>query len=546
MSQISIQDLSYTYPGAHEAVFRGLSLSLDTGWRLGLIGRNGRGKTTLLRLLAGELLPDGDSVLSLPCPTALFPFPVGDPSLPALEAAAEGVAPFRAMERELEALSAAGDPGSLARYGELLERYREAGGYEIAALLRREAGKLELREEALARPFGSLSPGERVKLLLAALQLRPGEGFLLLDEPTSHLDARGRRVVGEYLARGRKGFLLVSHDRDFLDAACDHILALNRNSVDLIQGNYSSWQREKDREDALELARNRKLEKEADRLSAAARQAAGWSDRLEKTKKGLGQDSASGLRPDRGHIGAKSARMMKRAKAIQRRREEAVEEKRGLLRDLEEAEPLKLHILPIRRGVLAEARGLTADYGGGPVFPPVSFRVEPGQRLAVEGPNGCGKSTLLALLLGREIPHAGELWTPGELVISALPQDTSGLSGSLGDYAESQGADGDLFRAILRKLDLPRELLSQPLERYSQGQKKKAALAASLAKPAHLFVWDEPLNYIDLLSRRQLEELILACRPAMVFVEHDARFVRTAATHRLRLGPSLSAPGVVE
>ena len=121
-------------------------------------------------------------------------------------------------------------------------------------------------------------------------------------------------------------------------------------------------------------------------------------------------------------------------------------------------------------------------------------------------------------------------------MISHLPQDCSGLSGSLEDYAKAQGVDGDLLRAILRKLDFPRELLVLPMEGYSQGQKKKAALAASLARPAHLFLWDEPLNYIDLLSRRQLEELLRTAAPAMVLVEHDRRFVRQVATKELALG----------
>ena len=536
MSQISIQNLSFSYPGSHLPVFRGLELSLDTGWRLGLVGRNGRGKTTLLRLLAGELEPDPGSVLLRPEAVRFFPFPVEEPQRPALEVLREAVAPFRAWEEEMEAAIREGTPQALLRYGEVQERYQNAGGYVIDELIRREAGRLEVREGALERPFSTLSPGERVKLLLGALFLGP-EGFLLIDEPTSHLDARGRQVVGEYLAQGGRGFLLVSHDRDFLDAAVDHILALNRTSADLIQGNYSVWEREKDRKDALELAQKEKLTKEAARLADAARRASGWSDALEATKKGQGQDSASGLRPDRGHIGAKSARMMKRAKTIQARRQEALEGTRELLRDLEEAEPLKLRLLPVRRSLLLRADGLSADYGGGPVFPPVSFRLAPGERLALTGPNGCGKSTLLSLLLGREIPHTGELWRAGELVISYLPQDCSGLSGPLEDYARARGVDGDLMRAILRKLDFPRELLALPMEGYSAGQKKKAALAASLAGPAHLFLWDEPLNYIDLLSRRQLEDLILGSAPAMVLVEHDRRFVRRVCQRELWLGP---------
>ena len=537
MSQILVQNLSFTYPGSHLPVFQGLELSLDSRWRLGLVGRNGRGKTTLLRLLARELRPDEGGSIQCPVPVSSFPFAPGDTSRPAGEVAREAVAPFRAMEEGMAAAIADGGPEALARYGELEERYQAAQGYVIDELIRREAGRLEVREEALSRPFDTLSPGERVKLLLAALLLRPA-GFLLIDEPTSHLDTRGRRVVGEYLAQGGKGFLLVSHDRDFLDAATDHTLALNRTTTDLIQGNYSVWEGEKDRRDAFELARHQKLRREAVRLESAARRTSGWSDALEATKKGLGQDSASGLRPDRGHIGAKSAKMMKRAKAIEERRREALEETKTLLRDLEEQEPLKLHLLPVRRQLLVRADGISADYGAGPVFPPVSFTVGPGERLALTGPNGCGKSTLLKLIAGEEIGHTGTLWRAGELVISRLAQDCSGLCGSLSDYAEAQGVDGDLMRAILRKLDFPRELLGLPMDGYSQGQKKKAALAASLAKPAHLFLWDEPLNYIDLLSRRQLEELLREHQPApaMVMVEHDAWFLRRVAERTCPVG----------
>ncbi len=536
MSQISIQNLSFTYPGSHLPVFSNLSLSLDTTWRLGLVGRNGRGKTTLLRLLAGELAPDPGSVLLCPEITESFPLHIPEEHCgrPALEVLREAVAPFRDLEAEMEAAIGEGTPEALLRYGEAQEKYQAAGGYVIDELIRREAGKLEVREGALERPFATLSPGERVKLLLGVLFLRPG-GFLLIDEPTSHLDTCGRRVVGEYLSQGGKGFLLVSHDRDFLDAATDHTLALNRTSTDLFQGNYSVWEREKDRRDALELAQQQKLTKEAARLAEAARRTSGWSDALESTKKGQGQDSASGLRPDRGHIGAKSARMMKRAKTIETRRQEALAEKQSLLRDFEETESLKLHVLPIRRNLLFRADRLAADYGEGPVFPPMSFSLEPGDRLALTGPNGCGKSTLLKLLLGKPIPFAGDLWRAGELVISYLPQDCWGLSGSLEDYAQAQGVDGDLMRAILRKLDFPRELLGLPMEGYSAGQKKKAALAASLAKPAHVFLWDEPLNYIDLLSRRQLEELLLEAKPAMVLVEHDSRFVRQVCSRELVL-----------
>lgn len=476
------------------------------------------------------LIPGG--TLSCSVGTEYFPFPVTDPNRLALEVVRESVAPFKAMEKEMEHALARND---LLLYGEIQERYQNAGGYTIDQLILRETAKLEVREEVLTRIFCTLSPGERVKLLLAALLLRPGK-FLLIDEPTSHLDAWGRRTVGKYLAGGGKGFLLVSHDRELLDAATDHTLALGPKGAKIIHGSYSVWEVEKDRQDAGELALRQQLEKETSRLAEAVRRASGWSDVLESSKKGLGQNSPSGLRPDRGHIGAKSAALAKRAKSIENRRQNALKEKRGLLKELEGQEVLSLHILPARRRVLLQTEGLSADYGGGPIFPPVTFALEPGERLALTGPNGSGKSTLLPLLWGEDIPYTGDLWRAGELVFSCLSQDCSGLSGTLEDYAQAQKVDGDLVRAILRKLGFARELFSLPMEQYSQGQRKKIALAVSLACPAHIFLWDEPLNYLDILARCQLENLLLACSPSMILAEHDARFLRQIATKEVSLG----------
>ena len=410
-----------------------------------------------------------------------------------------------------------------------LEVLQEAAPTAEEWELLRETGLLGVEAETLYRPFSTLSNGERTKVLLAALFCGE-ERYLLIDEPTNHLDARGRQAVAEYLGR-KRGFLLVSHDRAFLDVCVDHVMALNRTGVEVQSGNFSSWWENRRRRDAFEQARNEQLRKEVGRLRQAAAQTSRWSDKVEATKKGT---RTAGLRPDRGYIGHKSAKMMQRAKSIEDRRQRALEEKEGLLKDLERAEALKLRPLAAR-GRLLDARGLSLFYGERRVCGPLDFRLEPGQRIALDGGNGCGKSTLLKFLLGEEITSEGTLVKLSGLTVSYVPQDTSHLRGRLRDYIQQSGVEETLLLAILRKLDFPREQFEKNMEDWSAGQRKKVLIAQSLCESAHLYIWDEPLNYIDVWSRMQIEELLLAFRPTMLFVEHDETFRQRIASETITI-----------
>ncbi len=178
---------------------------------------------------------------------------------------------------------------------------------------------------------------------------------------------------------------------------------------------------------------------------------------------------------------------------------------------------------------------MCVDYGEGAVFAPLSFTIRRGDRINLVGQNGAGKTSLLRLLTGQAAPSSGTLRLASGLVISYLPQDTGGLSGSVTDYAERHGLDRTMFLTFLRKLDFPRVQFEKPMEQFSMGQKKKVLLARSLCEPAHLYLWDEPLNYIDLLSRGQIEELLLESRPTILFVEHDRLFCERIATEKICL-----------
>ena len=226
---------------------------------------------------------------------------------------------------------------------------------------------------------------------------------------------------------------------------------------------------------------------------------------------------------------------MARAKAIEKRRDAAIEEKKGLLKNLERREELKLMQLPFYTQRLAALREISIAYEGRPVCKGFSLSIRAGERIALQGPNGCGKSSILKLLCRQEIPHTGEVWRGSGLRISYVGQDASQLCGRTADFIRERGIDESLFLTILTKLDVPKAQTERDLRALSAGQKKKVLLAASLCERAHLHVWDEPMNYIDVISRIQIEELLLQFRPTILFVEHDRAFCERTATRIVRM-----------
>lgn len=488
MSIISVDNLTFCYDGSYDNIFENVSFKIDTDWRLGFIGRNGRGKTTFLNLLMGRYRYSGS--VSAAVSFDYFPFEVPDASMTTLEVI-ESISP----------------------------------DYEHWRLMK-ELNLMKATDDILYRPFSTLSNGERTKALLAALFIKENN-FLLIDEPTNHLDMEARRMVSDYL-KNKSGFILVSHDRAFLDKCIDHVLSINKSTIEVQKGNFSTWQLNKEMRDNFEIDKNEKLKKDIARLKRAAGRMAGWSDDIEETKIGFGPC-------DRGNIGAKAAKMMRHAKAVETRRERAVEEKEKLLKDIEYFSPLKVNPMPYFSDTLLSLKGVGISYGERMACRDVSLTIRQGDRIALCGKNGCGKSSVLKLILGENLEFEGEVNIGSRLKISYVRQDTSKLSGSLTAFAKSRGIDESLFKTILRKLDFSRIQFEKDISDYSEGQKKKTLIAGSLCECANLYVWDEPLNFIDVMSRMQIERLIMESMPTMLIVEHDEAFLNLVATDIIRL-----------
>lgn len=430
MSMIKIENLTFSYPSSSDNIFENVSFQIDTDWKLGFVGRNGRGKTTFLNLLQNKYEYSGKILSSVSFD--YFPCPVTKK-----------------------------------------ERLTEEILWDIAPL------------------------AEEWEFLKAYL-------------------------------KKKKGFLLVSHDRCFLDNCVDHILSLNRTNIEIQSGNFSSWMENFKRQQDFETSQNERLKKDIFHLRQAAQRTSAWSVRTETAKYGNGP-------VDRGYIGHKSAKMMKRAKTIEARQKQAIEEKSGLLKTAEYTENLKLFPQKYHTDTLASFSHICICYDRKPVCGPLSFSVQQGDRLVLHGKNGSGKSSLLKLLTGISVPHTGTVTVGSGLQISYVPQDTSHLKGTLSDFAAQNQIEETLLKTLLRKMDFTRTQFLKDMQDFSEGQKKKVLVAKSLCEQAHLYVWDEPLNFIDIYSRMQIEELILEFAPTMIFVEHDRTFRQKIATKTIEI-----------
>ncbi|MBL8007750.1 MAG: ABC-F family ATP-binding cassette domain-containing protein [Ignavibacteria bacterium] len=522
MSTINFNSVTFYYPESAEKVFDNLNLSIDTSWRLGLTGRNGRGKSTLLRLMNKELIPVKGNVFS-EINTFYFPFIPLLKNQITLNVIKENIAPFGHWEKMMSMHLNKNDEKSMSEYGKLLDKYSSANGYEINSMIEKEFSELKMDSKLLYRDFSTLSSGEQTRALIITLFLKQNS-FPLIDEPTDHLDMNGRNILSEYLS-GKAGFILASHDRNFLDKCTDHILAINKSDISISKGNYSQWKHNMDIREEFEIRKNENLKREIKSLESAARKRRRWSDIKEKEKKG-----ATTLKPDKGYLSHKSAKLMKRALHIESRIENKITEKKSLLKNLEDERLLFIEQKKIRTEKLLTVQNAGYVTEGRIIFKNVSFDVRKGDRIALIGNNGCGKTTLIRAILKQINLTEGTAYIPGHFTVSYSRQEPLWNSGYLREHLKNENIDETKFRQIMGVMGAWGELFDRPLETFSKGQIKKAELCKSFLNPGDLLIWDEPLNYLDINSREQLEKVILDYNPTLLFTEHDKKFVDNIAT----------------
>jgi lincosamide and streptogramin A transport system ATP-binding/permease protein len=519
MSQISINDMEFYYEDFYNPVFKEVNLNLETDWKLGLIGRNGRGKTTLLKLLSSELSPTKGAI-NTHTSMIIFPFECVTNYTNTLDVIKECIGGVKSIEDEMEECLVNNTESSIKRYNELLGDYIEKDGYHLEAFIRKELNLLELDEGLLKRDFDTLSGGEQTKVLLLSLFLRK-DTFLLLDEPTEHLDIENKKIIANYL-KHKKGFILVSHDRHLLDESVDHILSINKANITLEKGNFTSWEFNKNKRDEYERRAKINLEKEIKKLEETADTKRVWSEQIEGKK--------NHIRTHNRGTSSRSKALMKNAKRLEKKQNEDLALSREMLKNFEVADDVCIteNLNDVTEMMVAKKISFGYDY---PLVEDLSFEIEQGDIIWVKGANGRGKSTLIRVLLGELDLLSGEL-IKEDIKISFVNQIPKEDKSSIEEISKS--LNEVLFMKHLKEFGLEK-MRNHPVHLLSKGESKKVDIAKAISTPHHLIILDEPLNHTDIMFRSQLIKAINESNITLLFVEHDQGFGESIATKIIEL-----------
>lgn len=495
MANITFNHFNYQYENQLEPVFTDLTLTLDTQWKCAIVARNGRGKSTLLKLIAGQL-PANTRQLQTVDNCGYFPLTVNDESL----------YPMALFDID----------------------------YENQWKVEREMQLLKIETDKLWQPYQQLSGGERVKIMLAILFSGDYE-YIVLDEPTIYLDLTTRQLIHSYLKDKQGGFLIISHDSAFLDGLIDHVIGIEANSIEVMQGSYQQYYEEKAHKDQFFQQQNDKIKQEIKRLKQSAAEKSQWSNQKEKEKAGNPKVKNSKNHMDKGFIGARSARTMKRARHLEKQIDQQIKTKQSLLNNVETVDELTMNAPLYRYSPVYSVDKLSLAFDEGPLFKPVTFTIQPKDCLVIRGDNGVGKSTLLSYLTsqfsGQSVCEFEECHP---IKMSYLAQFFA-FTGTLEELAEQHQLDYQQLVHNVRQLGMSRRTLAQTVDQMSCGERQKVALAASLATVADLYIWDEPLTYLDIYNQEQLVALIKQFQPTLVLVDHNEDFVNQVKTAEVSL-----------
>ena len=511
MIDISVTGLVKSFD-LEKKILDGLTFQIDTGERVGLLGKNGAGKTTLFRILTGELdYDEGDVIIASGRRVGLISqipvYPAGYTVEDVLQSA---FSRMHVLKEEMDALTermAAGesDETILRRYGELTARFEGLGGYDTDTAVNKVANGLSIDADMRGRLFDDLSGGEKTRVNLGRLILEDTD-ILLLDEPTNHLDLQATEWLEEYLNQFRGTVVTISHDRYFLDRTVTRIIEVLDGRAEFYSGNYSFYAIEKERRYQEQMKQYMKEQAKIEQLEAAAEQLRMFAF------KGLDKTYRRAVSMER-----RIERMRTTSKPTKARKMDA----RFASREFKGDEALQI-------------KGVSKSFGERTLFSDIYLRVTGGERIAFIGDNGTGKTTLLNMIMQLEPLDAGVIRTGPAIRSAYLPQIIRF------DHPERNLVDTMLYakknitpqsaRNRLAAYQFQGEDVFKSVSVLSGGELSRLRLCMLMDEEINFLVLDEPTNHLDIASREWIEEAVEAYDGTLLFVSHDRYFINRFAT----------------
>lgn len=491
-------------------VLDGLSFTVNSGERVGILGHNGCGKTTLFRILTGALGYDEGEVMTAPGKrigliSQIPVYPDGWTTEDVLRHAHRELYRISGRIDELAArLEHDQSPALLAEYDRLLEDFRRLGGYEMESDTNRVANGLDIPAAMRAQPFESLSGGEKTRVNLARLILENTD-ILLLDEPTNHLDLHATEWLEDYLLRFKGTVLAISHDRFFLDKIAERCIEINEGKAEFYSGNYSFYVQERQHRFEEKLKKYEKDQAKIEQLTRAAEQMHLWAF--------MGNDK----------LHKRAFSMEKRIERLSHAEKPTEQKKLGV----------KFKQREFNGDEVLVIEDVSKSFGERRLFSGLEMTVTGGERIALIGDNGTGKSTLVKLIMGEETPDSGYLYRGPAVRTAYLPQ-------IVGFSSDSRSAlDTMLYdckcqpqeaRDRLGAFGFRGEAVMTPVGALSGGERSRLKLCMLMGSDINLLILDEPTNHLDIASREWMEDALSDYTQTLLFVSHDRYFIDKFAT----------------
>ena len=509
MIDISVRDLTKAFE-VNNNILDGLTFQVQHGERVGILGRNGTGKTTLFRLMVGELTEDKGEIdiargKRLGLVSQIPRYPAGYTVEDVLATAEERLNAMQARMRKLEELMAvSSDRALLSEYDELLSRFEMLGGYDAEVRRSKVANGLDIPPAMRGQLFDSLSGGEKTRVNLARLILEDTD-ILLLDEPTNHLDMHATEWLEDYLLHFKGTVLAISHDRWFLDKVAQRIIEIVNGKAEFYNGNYTFYAEEKQRRYEELRRQYEKNQKEIAHLQKAADDLHLWAF--------MGADK----------LHKRAFSMEKRIARLQTA-EKPREDKKLSVR-FRQKEFFGDEVLVLE--------DVAKSYGEKKLFSGIDELIEPGERIALIGDNGTGKSTLLRCITGEETPDRGWIHLGPAVKSAYLPQLVrfdDPLRNMVDTMLWEAKCDPQTARNRLAAFGFRGEDVFKTVSVLSGGEQSRLRLCILMRDDINFLMLDEPTNHLDLLSREWMEDALMDYSEALLFVSHDRWFIEKFAT----------------